>query len=44
MLQSSYVQVHNLVCFRAGEFSWNQGTLINNNVQNEKEKPGREKS
>ena len=43
MLQSSYVQVHNLVCFRAGQFSWNQGILINNHVQNEKEKPCREK-
>ena len=39
MLQSSYVQVHNLVCFRAAEFSWNQGALINSHLQNEKEKP-----
>ena len=43
VLQSSYVQVHNLVCFRAGQFSWNQGILINSHVQNEKEKPCREK-
>ena len=44
MLQSSYVQVHDLVYFRAGEFPWNQGTLKNNHVQNEKEKSRREKS
>ena len=38
MLQGSYVQVHSLVCYRAREFSWNQGTLINNHIQNKKEK------
>ena len=30
--------------FRAREFSWNQGTLINNHLQDEKEKSRREKS
>ena len=39
MLQSSSAQVHNLACFMAGEFSWNQDTLINNHLQNEKKNP-----
>ena len=38
-------QLRNQDLFRAGEFSWNQGTLINNYVQHEKEiLPRREKS
>ena len=44
MHQSSYVQVHIQEFFRAGEFSWNQGTLINNHEQTRKKKPRREKS
>ena len=39
MLQSSYVQVHIQEFFRAGEFSWNQGTLINNHEQTRKKSP-----
>ena len=30
--------------FRAGKFSWNSGTSINNHLHNEKERPRREKS
>ena len=37
-------QARNQGFFRAGQFSWNQGTLINNDVQHEKERPRREKS
>ena len=41
---SSYVQVHNQKSFRVGKFSSNQGTLINNHVQKEKEKSCGKKS
>ena len=38
-------QARNQEFFRAGKFSWNQGTLVNNHVQHEKEiLPRREKS
>ena len=36
MLQSRYVQVHIQEFFGARDFSWNQGTLINNHVQTRK--------
>ena len=37
-------QARNQGFFRAGEFSWNMDTSINNHLQLEKEKPRREKS
>ena len=39
MHQSSYVQVHIQEFFRAGEFSWNQDTLLNNHEQTRKKSP-----
>ena len=37
------VQARNQDFFRAGEFSWNYDTLINIHLQQEKNKPRREK-
>ena len=39
-----YYRVRNQEFFRAGEFSWNYGTLINIHLQQNKEKLRREKS
>ena len=37
------IQAGNQEFFRAGEFSWNQGTLVNIHPQHEKERPRKEK-
>ena len=37
------LQARNQEFFRAGEFSWNQGTFIKIHLQHKKEKHGREK-
>ena len=42
--QQTSKQTRNQEFFRAGEFSWNQSTSINNHLQHEKERPNREKS
>ena len=39
-----YIQARNQEIFRAGEFSWSKGTLINNHVQHEDERLRSEKS
>ena len=39
----SHPQARNQEFFRAGEFSWNYGTLINIHLQHEKERSHREK-
>ena len=39
-----YIQARNQEIFRAGEFSWSKGTLINNHVQHEGERLRSEKS
>ena len=41
---TSILQARNQGFFRAGEFSWNHGTLINIHLQENKEKPSTEKS
>ena len=38
------IQARNKEFLRAGEFSWNQGTVINIHLQQKKEKPRREKN
>ena len=41
--QQTSKQADNQEFFRAGKFSWNQGTSINNHLQQEKERPHRKK-
>ena len=38
-----FLQTHNQEFFRAGQFSWNYGTLINIHLQHEKKRPRRKK-